>query len=239
MSELLHLTDNIYVFPGDLRTVRPWLGVVITPEGTVLIDSGNSPGHAADVQAALDALEAPPVRMILLTHHHWDHVFGSCAFPEATVIAHELTQHHLQVMAGEPWSADYIQQKAGDDPSAQAVAYMMAQAIPDWSTFRAVPAAITFTTTYRLQLGNTHFLLEHVGGVHEPDQCVVHVRPGNVLFIGDLPYGRGSRDTWDTAAIANGLEALLAWDAAYYVEGHRRPADPVALRGRIAKLRAI
>lgn len=236
--ELQHLTHNIYVLPGDMQRVRPWIGVVVTPAGSVLIDSGNSPDHGADIQAGLDELSAPPVTHILLTHHHWDHVFGNCAFPQATIIAHELTQHHLNVMAGEPWSREYVLAKAGEGRGQQAIAQMMLAAVPDWSAFRAVPAHETFTHEYRLEVGGTQFLMQQVGGPHEPDQCVVHVRPGNVLFLGDAAYGRGPKKRWNVDALLPELERFLEWDADYYVVGHEEPAGRATFQRRIAHLAA-
>jgi glyoxylase-like metal-dependent hydrolase (beta-lactamase superfamily II) len=234
---LRHLTDRVYVLPGDMRRVRPWIGVVVTGEGTVLVDSGNGPLQAVELQAGLDEIGAPPVTHILLTHHHWDHVFGSCAFPEALVIAHELTQYHLQVMAGEPWSREYVLAKAGDDHIQKIIAEMMLAAVPDIDAFQVMPAHVTFTDEYRLTLGNTRLVMEHVGGPHEPDQCVVHVRPGNVLFLGDAAYGRGKIKNWDIDALTAELEGFLEWGADYYVTGHEEPAGREAFRKHIAQLK--
>lgn len=233
---LRHLIDNIYVMPGDFHRVRPWVGVVVTPTGTVLIDSGNGPTQAEEIQAGLDELSAPPVSHILLTHHHWDHVFGNCLFPQATVITHELTQYHLKVMAAEPWNRDYVLAKAGDDRLQQVIAKMMLDAVPDWSTFRAVPADETFTHEYRLEVGGTQFLMQHVGGPHEPDQSVVHVRPGNVLFLGDAAYGQGRRHEWNLDQLIPELECFLEWGADYYVTGHEEPAGREAFKKRITEL---
>ena len=105
-ASLKHLTATIYALSGDMRRVRPWLGVVVTNEGTVLIDSGNGPIQIALLKEALATLDAPPVTHILLTHHHWDHVFGSCYLPGATVIAPAETPYLLHVMATEPFSAE-------------------------------------------------------------------------------------------------------------------------------------
>lgn len=235
-ATLSRLTEHVYVLPGDGGQVRPWLGVVVTPAGTVLIDSGNGPAQAADLQRALDLVQAPPVTHILLTHHHWDHVFGNCVFPQATVVAHELTQYHLQVMAGEPWSSAYIREKAGESPVRRALGELMIQAVPDWTTFRVVPAGITFTDTFRLNLGGTQILMEHVGGQHEPDQCLIHTRPDNVLFLGDATYGRGRREQWDYADLIAAHERFMAYEAAFYVEGHRNVADAARFRARITQL---
>nr|MBA3531194.1 MBL fold metallo-hydrolase [Ardenticatenales bacterium] len=227
MSEpdLLQLEPNIYAYPGEMRLTRPWVGVVVTPEGTVLIDSGNGPRHAEAIQAELQGLNAPPVSHILLTHHHWDHVFGNCTFPTAHIVAHDLTQKHLHVMESEPWSAEYVEAQGERFPRGKMVALMMKKAIPDWSSFRAVAAHETFTERYELRLGGYHFVMEHVGGQHEPDHCIVHVTPGNVLFLGDATYGRGMKVEWNLPALAETMQGFLATGAAWFVEGHRPPVQ--------------
>ena len=231
------IKQNVYVLPGDMRHVRPWIGVVVTAAGAVLIDSGNGPAHGRAVQRALESVGSPPVTHILLTHHHWDHVFGNCAFPGAVIIAHEETQRHLKVMAREPWSPAYVRAKAASHPKGEALARMMLDAVPDWDAFSAVPAAETFRHRYELRLGDTTFSVEHVGGQHEPDQCIVRVRPANVLFLGDAVYGHGAPDTWDYPPLIRSLEAFLARGADYYVEGHRSPADREQFATRIEQLR--
>lgn len=234
-STLFHLTEQIYAFPGDWPLLRPWIGVVATSEGTVLIDSGNGTRQAHDIQAALEQIGAPPVSHILLTHHHWDHVFGSYAFPDAYIVAHEQTQHHLRVMSQEPWSEEYLLSKSKGNRVREIVSQIMNQAIPDWSTFRAVPAHETFETGYELTLGGYHFTMEHVGGTHEPDQCLVHVQPGNVLFLGDTTYGRGSKKKWDRPALVEAMEGFVARRADWYVEGHRHPAQAERFAKRVAR----
>lgn len=234
---LQHVAGNVYAAPGDMERVAPWVGVVVTPEGTVLVDGGNGPRQAALIQQGLDRLDAPPVTHILLTHHHWDHIFGCGSFPGARVIAHEQTQHHLQVMAGEPWSAAYLERKWADDPRGRIIGEYMTRAVPDWSDFQVVPAHETFQSRFSLTVGGTQFRVEHVGGQHEPDQAIVHVLPADVLFLGDAAYGRAGSREWDRGALAGTLEGFLARGAAFYVEGHRPPATPERFRARIERLR--
>ncbi len=239
-TTLTHITDQIYAYPGTMMLTRPWVGVIPTDEGTVLVDSGNGPLQAGEIRAALERMGAAPVSHILLTHHHWDHVFGSCAFPGAHIVAQEGTQHHLEVMAGEPWSREYVEAKGASFPRGKIVSWHMNRAVPDWASFRAVPATETFQDRYELVLGGYHFLMEHVGGQHEPDQCLVHVQPGNVLFLGDAAYGHpSSTEAWDREALAGTLRGFMErYDAEWYVEGHRTPADRDRFAERIERLRA-
>jgi glyoxylase-like metal-dependent hydrolase (beta-lactamase superfamily II) len=233
---LQHLAERVYAVPGDMARTRPWVGVVATREGTVLIDSGNGPLHAEDIHKALREIEAPPVTHILLTHHHWDHVFGSCAFPGAHIVAHELTQHHLRIMADEPWSEAYLETKVESMPRGKALVDFMNAAVPDWDDFRVVPATETFATRYEFTLGGYQFEMEHVGGQHEPDQSIVYVRPGNILFLGDATYGRAWTRGWDLETLAATLRGFMGKGAEWYVEGHRSPARPPSFERRIERL---
>lgn len=222
--ELYHLAETIYAFPGDWSRLRPWIGIVITSEGTVLIDSGNGTVQGTEIKTKLQQLNAPPVTHILLTHHHWDHVFGNCLFPNAHVVAHEQTQYHLNVMSGEPWSTDYMISKGQGHPIGEYTYQMMANAIDDWDLFHVVPAHETMQSQYELTLGGYQFTMQHVGGTHEPDQCIIHVQPGNVLFLGDTTYGRGAKKKWDRPALIDAMNGFLERGAEWYVEGHRTPA---------------
>jgi hypothetical protein len=86
-----------------------------------------------------------------------------------------------------------------------------------------------------LTTGGYHFLMEHVGGEHEPDQSIVLVQPGNVLFLGDATYGRAGSDQWSREALAAALRGFLQRGAAWYVEGHRTPATAERFAGRIER----
>lgn len=233
---LHHLAAGVYAAPGDMRLGRPWVGVVVTEAGTLLIDSGNGPRQAEAIQEGLRVLGAPPVTHILLTHHHWDHVFGSCAFPAAHIVAHELTQPHLQVMADEPWSAAYVEAKGESFPRGKLVTTLMKQAVPDWTTFQVCPAHETFQDRYELEWGGYHVQMQHVGGQHEPDQTTVLVRPGNVLFLGDATYGRASQREWDYVDLARAMQGFLDSGADWFVEGHRAPVRRDGFQRRIERM---
>lgn len=67
-----------------------------------MIDAGQSPAHAREVQAALTAAGLPQPRWLVYTHHHWDHVWGACAWPGVEIIGHETTVLLLRAEAARP-----------------------------------------------------------------------------------------------------------------------------------------
>ncbi|HBY98902.1 MAG: MBL fold metallo-hydrolase [Ardenticatenaceae bacterium] len=146
---LERLTEHCWVLPGDITRTRPWLGAVVTPEGTLVVDPGNGPTQGAELQAGLAAIGAAPVRALLVTHHHWDHHFGACAFPAGTqIVAHVGAQEHMRRMAEEPWSESYLAELAAVRPSYASIARAIRAAIPDFASFRALPASETFETEW-------------------------------------------------------------------------------------------
>ena len=94
-EHLRKITDGIYVYVGKVR-VPPDLerdsnaGIIITQEGVVLVDTGETPLDARAIQNVVKTLTSQPVRFIILTEPHSDHYTGSFLFsPPAVVITHE------------------------------------------------------------------------------------------------------------------------------------------------------
>lgn len=68
-------------------------------DGLVLVDAGGSPGEGRRIVAAVRALSRKPVKAVILTHWHGDHVQGLSeilqAWPRARTIATDATRAHL------------------------------------------------------------------------------------------------------------------------------------------------
>jgi cyclase len=80
--------DGIYVYAGVLNEANST--IILTQEGVVLIDTGQTPKDSHVVMAALKKLTSQPVRFIIHTEPHTDHILGDFIFsPPAIVIAHD------------------------------------------------------------------------------------------------------------------------------------------------------
>jgi glyoxylase-like metal-dependent hydrolase (beta-lactamase superfamily II) len=102
--KLKQLSTRVWILPAhpDDDRVQPAVGVVIGDTETILLDAGNTPRLAYELLAELENIKAPPVKRIVYTHYHWNHVFGACVFA-APVVAHRLCKEKLLEFAKVSW----------------------------------------------------------------------------------------------------------------------------------------
>ncbi|MFI7063506.1 MBL fold metallo-hydrolase [Kribbella sp. NPDC050124] len=221
---LEQLNGRVWLYPPDPDpdAIRPSVAVIADDRGSVVIDAGNSPEHAREVQAAIAQAELPAARWLVYTHHHWDHVWGACAWDDVTVVAHAAAVEILTIEAERPWSHRYLHDQVKANPKLGPSFRARALAVPDWTDFRIVLPDQTFDDTLTLPTG---VVLRHVGGNHAPDSLVAI--DSGVILLGDAFYPppfhlRAESDTIDHGMV----KRLLAENHTWYVDAHSVPRGP-------------
>ncbi len=64
------------------------IGAIELPDYTIVIDSTLFPSTATSFRESLEAQIKSPIRKLLLTHYHADHVFGNQIFEDFEIILH-------------------------------------------------------------------------------------------------------------------------------------------------------
>jgi len=94
----MRLADNVYAILDLAHPIGVNAGFIITDEGVVVIDSGWTHSSALTILGYIEAA-APrlPIKYLILTEHHSDHIFGAHIFKAkgAQIIAHRLTKEFL------------------------------------------------------------------------------------------------------------------------------------------------
>jgi glyoxylase-like metal-dependent hydrolase (beta-lactamase superfamily II) len=159
------VADDTWVFTSS-QYVEVNAGLVVTPEGGVLIDTLPFPSETRQLIDFAERICPQGIRYVINTLSHADHVYGSYLFPNAELIAHELCLKMLR-----EYGYRGLEQAREHTPELRMVQLRLPR--------------IVFNEGLVLRLGGKTIHLIHSPGP-SPECCVVHVREDKVLFASDL-----------------------------------------------------
>jgi len=221
-SQVRKISDHVYwMKAGDPD--RPSLCAVVGDKRTVMLDAGASDEHARLFVDGLKAFGVRPPEWVVLTHWHWDHVFGANA-TGATVIAHQLTAERLAVMRRQEWTNAALDERVESGEEIAFCADDIKLELPEPRIVHIAPAEIVFEGSLELSLGDIAIRVQHVGGDHAADACVVHVPSDRLLFLSDCMYDNIYAPNRHLTAQKTLplIDTLASIEAETYVEGHSR-----------------
>jgi len=214
---VIAISEHVYWSP-PAPPDRPSLCAVVGARATLMLDAGSSAAHA---RAFLDGLTEAGVAqpsLIVLTHSHWDHVFGAAELG-VPVAAQARTAGYLAELGRLDWSDEALERRLAAGEGSQFHLDNVQQELPAPRDVRVAPADIVFDDSLTFELGGVTVRARHIPNDHTDDGCVLLVEPDRVLFVGDATCD--SPDGRLTAALAFPLyDALLELDPVQVVEGH-------------------
>ena len=174
----------------------------------VVVDALGSPALAEALIEAIARITPQPVRRVIVTHYHADHIYGLQAFKAlgATVIAQREGQVYLH-----------------SDTAALRLKVSREELAP-WidERTRLVAADVWIDAPLRFTLGGVDFVVQPVGPAHTAEDLVVYLPQQHCLIAGDLVFrgripfvGQADSRRWITA-----LEGLLAFEPQTLLPGH-------------------
>lgn len=205
------VADDTWVFTSGLY-VEVNAGLVVTPEGGILIDTLPFPSETRQIIEFADRICPQGIKYVINTLSHADHVYGSYLIPQAELVAHELTRKML---------AEF-----GERSLAEAREHT-----PELRQVKIRLPKIVFNEGMVIRLGGKTIHLIHSPGP-SPECCAVHVREDKVLFASDLmmPVPMISTPYSDIEAYKRSLANLHDYNLECIVQGH----GDILLRGEVS-----
>jgi glyoxylase-like metal-dependent hydrolase (beta-lactamase superfamily II) len=201
-------------------------GFVIGSDGVAVIDTFQTPEAA---QALLDAIRKTtplPIRYVINTHYHLDHVMGNGIFEKAGAVV--MAQDNVRA-----WERTENLKFFGPTPKPEDKALVAGLTLP----------SVTYKDGVTLWLGDREIIVKVVQGHTGGDSAVI-VPDAKVVFTGDLfwDYDLPNLIDADTQQqIASNGSFVKDYPDAAFVPGHGevgKAADVTAFRDYLATLRA-
>jgi len=140
--------------------------VYLGKENVLMVDTGD-PGDAEKVEPELAKLTGNPVRTVVITHWHSDHVGGNVfwAGKGATIVGHENLARRLS----EKINMEFFGLESAPLPEAGR-------------------PTVTFKDEMILDAGGGDIRLFHVQPGHTDGDCIIYFMKENVIHVGDLYF---------------------------------------------------
>jgi len=203
--------DGIYVYTGQLNDAN--VTIIQTQEGIVLIDTGHTPKDSHVVMAALKKLTSQPVRFIIHTEPHGDHILGDFIFsPPAIVIAHDGASASMKKNITPE-----------DIAKRMAVSPEMREA---YKGFRLVTPHVEYRDKMTLNLGERTFELYYLKNVHSEADTAIWLPKERMVFTAASVRVKsfGSHRPFVTIPdTLSGIKMMRALNPEVVVPGHGDP----------------
>lgn len=216
VSERVYYMD--YVQQGD----RPVLGLVVGDDCCLVIDGGNSKEHAKEFLSYVNELDVPPLKYLLLTHWHWDHVWGIETMNLINIV-HKDSNKKLDWMRDLDWTDKAINERVKSGEEIAFCEEHIKIEHPSNEREISIPKShIVFDNNIEIDLGGVKVRAEYTKADHSDDCCLVNILGEKIVFMGDAMYLDMYNGPWSYSKekLYILLDKLKSYEGDYYIPAH-------------------
>ena len=191
-------------------------GAIVLDDEVVMIDSGMIHPKSTETRKFLESETGLPIKKLVFTHSHGDHVFGAQAFEPVELIVSELMMKRYKENLKEDWEHTGLVKRYSEIKDER----------PElWNAVQTLSLRLPDTTFKdEIKIGaNDELTLRLLGG-HTSGSSIVISPQHNTVFVGDLIFnGRfpyGGDPTCDPDRWIQALEEVYALGYEIVIPGH-------------------
>ena len=228
------------VFRARFNPYDVTVTVVVGADGVAVVDTRGSLAEGREIKEAVRGLTAAPVRWVVNTHAHFDHVWGNAEFvaprlvPPAVIWGHANVPGNYEFDLTAPETSAFLEELRAKSPEwAAKVDELEVIAPTELVEKRSV-----------IDLGDRSLELLHLGRGHTDGDLWLRVSDADLLLAGDLveqsgppAYGPDSFPLEWAATLDSAL--TLIGPATVVIPGHGEPVGADFIRRQRAEIDAV
>ena len=208
-QEKLEVTEVGYRLYAIINPQGGNIAFLVTRKGVLVVDAGATPQNGKSIVEAIRSITRKPIKYVILTHLHGDHVNGVAGFPkDVTIIAHKdleknneefnklNLENYMENVLPEHLASLKLQLDSIKNKESQEYIELMESYNSHVDYLENIKQVvfrkpdITFEDYYRLKFADQRIMLEYPGPGHTSDNIVVKFSNHNVIHTGDLVFNR-------------------------------------------------
>lgn len=230
--EIAKVNERVYALLGPMGLPSPEnqgymvnSAVIIGKTGVILVDTGFTDEIGTHLKKTIQSITDKPVKQVINTHHHGDHLLGNIAFGKVDITSSEKARDLVE-KTGTEW-VDIAENAVGRK----------------FPNTKPVPATQTYPGPGRTEktIDGVKMVFIVPQGSHTPGDLIVYLPEDKVLIAGDVMVNGIVPNFRDANAKSwvSTLGELQKLPVRTIIPGHgplARPADLATMHARMAKL---
>ncbi|MDQ0483677.1 MBL fold metallo-hydrolase [Guptibacillus hwajinpoensis] len=240
MQQIKKIGERFWYQTPVSETDRPILGMVVGDKQTLMIDAGNSEAHANYFLEELKKRKVPEPKLLVLTHWHWDHIFGLSTLDVVSISSHE-TKQEMEKLVHLGWSDRELDERVRQGTEIEFCATAIKKEFVDHREITIARPDITFEGNMEIDLGGVTCQLHQVGGDHAKDSTVIYIKEEKILFLGDCFYPDifSPKTNYTVNTTLTLLDKLEMFDAEWFILSHGSAISKEEFMKEVAMLRTM
>lgn len=210
-TEMKKLNPGTYAY---IQSEGTWFisnaGLLVDEEEAIVIDSLASGEMVRSFIQEIEKITDNPVKLLINTHFHGDHIYTNHFFQDATTICDTTTRN--ETVKSSPEEIEL---------------YSEIWSEIDFSESKITPQDISFDKEMRIYLENKEIHLDSVGPAHSPSDTFIYLPEEEIVFCGDLVFYLSTPFALmgNISNYIDAVENLIGLDAGIYIPGHGPPCN--------------
>lgn len=178
------------------------------------------PSVAREFRAYIERTTKTPVRKLILTHHHSDHVFGNQIFKDCQIISSRTLATQMREVAADQWTREKLEEVSKTRPESYRKL--------DLNSLEIIFPTKIFNTSLTIIDEEFKIIIKKTGG-HTKGSAYVYFSAERVLFAGDLIFAKtfpwGGDPTADLDEWISALKEFKRMNVEKIIPGHGPVCD--------------